>query len=223
MKCEQCGSEIKVGAKFCTVCGNKINEKQDTNQSNSSNWFCLIKEDGKYVKMGPYSIRELKALQAIGKIDRETSVWRSGLEEWMPLNKTTLFQELRFDEMAPPIVKEHVTNTWVWILAFAPLISLAIYQVIGRQYVISKLSDGSLYTDYSNILNTLQIMSIVITLGLNIFLTWKDEKTLRQLGHNTQLLGSYWLIPVYLFKRAKYLKQNYAYAIVWIITFVLSL
>ena len=66
---------------------------------------------------------------------------------------------------------------------------------------------------------------MVVPIGLNAFLSFLDERKLNEAGHNTKALGlgSPWLIPVYLFKRAKALKQNLAYFIVWIISFVLML
>jgi len=36
-------------------------------------------------------------------------------------------------------------------------------------------------------------------------------------------MGSAWLVPVYLFNRAKVLKQNNAYFIIWVVLFCLSL
>jgi hypothetical protein len=63
-----------------------------------------------------------------------------------------------------------------------------------------------------------------VTLGLNIALAFFDEKRLKNAGHNTdKFKGWVWLVPVYLYQRAKATKQNLAYFIVWIVCFVLVL
>ena len=70
--------------------------------------------------------------------------------------------------------------------------------------------------------NTLQAMAIIIILGVNIFLSWKDEKVLQAAGYQTKILGNIALIPRYMFRRAKLLNQNNYYAICWIVCFVLT-
>ncbi len=45
-------------------------------------------------------------------------------------------------------------------------------------------------------------------------LSYIDEKKLKASGYDTKSLGSIWIIPVYLFKRAKMLGQSYGYFIV---------
>jgi hypothetical protein len=62
-----------------------------------------------------------------------------------------------------------------------------------------------------------------ITLGINIGLSYFDEKRLKKAGHNTEAMGAAWLVPVYLFKRAEVLKQKNSYFIVWCVMFVLML
>ena len=59
---------------------------------------------------------------------------------------------------------------------------------------------------------------------LNIGLSFWDEKRLQEGGLNTEKFkGWVWLVPVYLFQRAKALKHNMAYFAVWIGAFVLML
>ncbi len=62
-----------------------------------------------------------------------------------------------------------------------------------------------------------------MTLALNIILSIADEKKLRKAGYDTSKMGSAWLIPVYLFRRAELLNQKNAYFWVWLIMFILSL
>lgn len=51
-----------------------------------------------------------------------------------------------------------------------------------------------------------------ITVGLNIALSFADESRLRKAGHNTsKFKGWVWLVPVYLYQRAKATRQNLVY------------
>jgi len=47
-----------------------------------------------------------------------------------------------------------------------------------------------------------------------------DERKLKAAGHDTKKMGGAWLVPVYLYKRARVLKHNLAYFIVWVVCFV---
>ena len=62
----------------------------------------------------------------------------------------------------------------------------------------------------------------VITLLLNTLLLYFDERMLKRNGTPTDTLVSVWLIPVYLFKRARLTNGSNGYAISWIIIFVIS-
>ena len=105
----------------------------------------------------------------------------------------------------PPLTGEAVDNTIIWVLAFAPIIGLFLEQFFSG---LTGASEGALW---------------FITLGLNIVLGYMDEKKLKAAGHDTSQMGAVWLVPVYLFKRAKVLKHNYAYFIVWCVLFALLL
>jgi len=63
-----------------------------------------------------------------------------------------------------------------------------------------------------------------VTVALNISLCLLDEKKIKAAGYNTSKFGKLWLflVPVYLFRRAKYLKQKPTYAWVWVVVFILS-
>lgn len=60
----------------------------------------------------------------------------------------------------------------------------------------------------------------MITIALNIMLSILDERKLEKAGVKTEKFkGMVWLVPVYLFQRAKALDQSLAYFIVWIVCF----
>jgi|GEM_PF-2867718 len=94
-----------------------------------------------------------------------------------------------------------VDNTLVWILAFVPLIMI--------------------FTD--RIFNPL--ISFIIIVGLNIGLSSSDQVKLRTQGFNTAYLSGWnlLLIPVWLFRRVRLVGGSNDYAIVWIVTFCISL
>ena len=89
-------------------------------------------------------------------------------------------------------VKPPVKNTLVWILAFLP--------VIGAFFEFGSF------------------LFLVIT----IVLCFVDEKNLKKLGYEDKSIGSAWLVPVYLYNRAKYFNHKKGYFIVWCVAFFLS-
>jgi len=63
-----------------------------------------------------------------------------------------------------------------------------------------------------------------ITLLLNVGLSYLDEKKLEKAGTDTESFkGMVFLVPVYLYQRAKALNHNMAYLGVWTACFVLML
>lgn len=155
-------------------------------------------------RKGPVDEASLLQLLRMGIIGRETLVWRNGFVGWTPLSASGLMEE-EVPLGPPPVSGENVNNTLVWWLAFMPILGSIVEYVIA-----SALGVGS------------QSMWF-ITLGLNILLSYMDEKKLKAAGYPTKQLGATWLIPVYLYRRAKMLKQSPAYFIVWIVTFIFML
>lgn len=162
-------------------------------------------------RKGGFSEQEMIGFITSGEITHGAIVWRNGLSGWTKLEQTELAAHL--DKTAPPpLTGEHVNNTIVWILAFAPLIGLFFEAIVagivhsGSEYRIQRaLSGGEFF---------------YITLILNIGLSFWDEHVLKKGGTDTsKFKGVTWLIPVYLFQRAKAMKHNLAYFIVWLVCF----
>lgn len=238
MNCIKCGNEITTEMKFCNKCGaaiekvdTKLNDVEETiietskeskppkikTQKQKREWYCVVKDD----QLGPLDIDEVKDFFNKNKIDGNTLVWKEGYTDWVKLKETDLKDFMNLKNVPPVLKGEHVNDTWVWTLAFAPLISLVLYYAVAQQYIYAQLRNGNY--DILSMQETLQWTSTIIILGLNVFLSYKDEKMLKKAGYKTDALGSYWIIPVYLFKRAKMLEQKNYYAICWIVCFVLSL
>ena len=153
-------------------------------------------------RVGPIPEAEILDMLSRQELSRETMVWQTGWPDWLPLQQTALARHLT---APPPLVGAAVSNVWVWWLAFAPALGEFI---AGFFSALLSIPLGYLWW---------------ITLLLNIGLSTLDERKLRQAGHDTSRMGAAWLVPVYLFKRAKVLRQNNAYFIVWCVLFGLLL
>lgn len=182
----------------------------DTSSSNTASWF--YEEDGR--RKGPITEEVIVKLIQAGKISYGSLVWKNGFSEWLKMEDTELRHHLG-KVVPPPISGKHVNNTIVWVLAFAPLIGF-LFEVF-----VSFMIDGSGDAGAAAIDND---KYWYITLALNIGLSYFDEKRLGQAGWDTsKFKGMTWLVPVYLFKRAKVLNQSLAYFIVWLACFAISM
>lgn len=88
--------------------------------------------------------------------------------------------------------KGKVNNTLIWIQAFMPAL-------------------GALF-----------MFGTVVTFLINSHILYVDCQNLEKAGYDVEALGSSWLVPVYIYKRAKYFNHGNAYFIVWCITFGMS-
>jgi hypothetical protein len=164
-----------------------------------TSWYYTINGERK----GPLMVSSIMQLYSVGIIKNETLVWTQGFSDWRPFSQSGLTHEATMGP--PPVVGQAVNNSMVWWLAFMPILgSIIEYLMSDATGIASK----SLW---------------FITIGLNVLLCTLDDKNLQKAGYNTKPLGSSWVIPVYLFKRAKFLKQSYSYAIVWCVTFIVLL
>lgn len=173
-------------------------------------WF--YEEHGQ--QKGAISEAEIIRLIQAGRVSYGSTVWKKGFPDWMKVENTELKSYL--EEMAPPpLTGTQVDNTVIWILAFAPLIGLCLeyalaYSIYDNEFVANVAVASNKFW--------------VITLALNIGLSFLDEKRLQKAGHDTaKFKGWVWLVPVYLYQRTQNLKHNLAYFITWIVCFVLTL
>lgn len=154
-------------------------------------------------RIGPISDSDLKSLVAAGTVDNETMVWKEGFNDWVPLGHTTL---KIVHSGPPPLSGASIGNGLVWFVAFAPVVGVFLQYFFGE---IFEMDPAALW---------------FITLILNIGFCYIDEGRLKNAGHDVTNFGGWAiLVPVYLFKRAKALKQPLAYFIVWMAMFFISL
>ena len=158
-------------------------------------------------RRGPVSQREIHQLMDSQIISYDNYVWRQGYSDWLKISETELRNHL--DRVGPPpLLGDNVNNTFVWVLAFAPILGTFLEVLIAE--MLHGTAAMSRVQEYW-----------YITLLLNILLCVLDERQLKKAGHNTtRFRGWIWLVPVYLFQRTKALHQNKSYFIVWIISFV---
>ena len=104
----------------------------------------------------------------------------------------------------------------MWIVAFVPLLGeLARGFLIGVVY-----GYGSVEAFTAVLQGDFWWIHIVFNLTLTVW----DSMNLKKGGTDTSKFGFWvWLVPVYLFKRAKALNQSLAYFWTWIAMFVISL
>lgn len=183
---------------------------KETPSTTATQWF--YEEKG--LRIGGIDEPAMITLIEAGKLRHGSNVWKQGLADWVKLEDTHL--RVHLDQLSPPpLTGQYVNNTLVWVLVFAPLLGLFLESFIAmlvysnENHAMDAVADGKLF---------------YITVALNILLSFLDEKRLQKAGHSTQAFkGWVWLVPVYLYQRAKHLKQNLAYFIVWLICFGLTL
>ncbi len=125
------------------------------------------------------------------------------------LNCSYPISNLRNSNFSGAKKKVKVENTIVWILAFAPLIGELLQCFLA----------GLVYGDFWEIYYD---KFWIVTIVLNILLCNIDDNKLKNQGIDTEEFGSTWLVPVYLYRRAKSLGHDQAYFWVWIVLFTLD-
>lgn len=150
-----------------------------------------------------------------GELNASTLVWQQGMLEWQPVSATSLAEILKQSEVPPALPGHRIPGDVVWTLAFAPLIGYILEmwtaELNGMSFerAYDAVSEGQYW---------------FISLILNIALGYLDERKLRKSGVDTTAFGWLaWLIPVYLWRRAKILGQKPAYFWVWLVMLILVL
>ena len=163
-------------------------------------------------RLGPVTADKLRELLAAQSIDGETPIWRKGLGDWQPLRMTEIDTVLK--DAPPPVAASHVNNLLVWTLAFMPIAYVFVDALIYGYRVNHPEADQTF----------LNSLSWMIPFAINGGLCFGDERQLALAGHNTKNLQilAVFLAPVYLFVRAKRVKQPPTYGYVWIGSFIIA-
>ncbi|VVD61988.1 hypothetical protein PEP31012_00149 [Pandoraea eparura] len=167
-------------------------------------------------RIGAISATEIGALIQNRTIDGKTLVWSQGLADWTPLAETDLAVHLRQASAPPVLPATRISNTIVWILAFAPIIGAFLEATfaaaIAPDYLASTAATAALRS------NQYWYITLLVNIGLSLL----DDRQLKRAGVDTSSFGKFaFIVPVYLWRRAASLRQPKAYFWVWIATFVL--
>lgn len=152
-------------------------------------------------RRGPVSTEDITTLITAGEVQASTLVWRKGLHAWTPAAAAGFaFATVR--DGTPLSENLPVSNVAVWVVAFLPLLSMALTYITGMSAA----------------------ETVIVGVGINSVLCFVDERRLKQAGYNTQKLGYWWLIliPVYLWKRATLMRDGRPYFWTWLAVMVLT-
>jgi hypothetical protein len=165
------------------------------------------------------SSAEIGTLIQSRAIDGRTLVWTPGFVDWTPLAQTELSSLLSSASVPPALPASRISNVLVWVLAIAPLIGLLLEGMVA-----GALAPSADMAEYAGALAVKTGQYWWVTLLLNVGLSVLDERRLKRAGVDTTRFGKVvFVVPVYLWKRAKALNQGPAYFWVWIGAFVLTL
>lgn len=149
-------------------------------------------------RKGPVTESQLYEMIEAGVVTRHSLVWHQGLEAWT----SAATAGLKFVS-PPPLEGLAVSDGIAWVVAFVPLVGLPALRAVQLNGV----------------------WPWIVLPILNSILCYVDEQNIKRAGHDTSVLGIWWLffIPVYLWKRSRLLKQSEAYFWVCIGSLVVSL
>lgn len=157
-------------------------------------------------RVGPLTRTAVEDLFHKAEIDGDTLVWEPNLgSTWRRLSDLNEFRKQ--EATPPPLPATHVNNSIAWFLALVPLIGYAVEHVVSDAGV--RFTDSKLFLGYWI---------------ANIVLCSIDLGKIKAAGRSGRTLQTWavLLVPVYLYKRARFLNQPLHYFWVWIAAFVLS-
>jgi hypothetical protein len=163
-------------------------------------------------RRGPVAEPAIAQLIKEGKLSYGNMVWKKGLQGWIKLEYSDLKVHL-IDDQPPPLTGDMINNTLAWVLAFAPVLALIIeYMLPGELYY----PEGAIWPALRS------VHRWYVILPLNIGLAYCDVMRLSKDGHKIDKFK--WMtpfVPLYLYERSEFLKQNKAYFITWIVCLVI--
>lgn len=170
----------------------------------TSNAVWYYEERG--ARVGPVSAEQIATLLESASLTATSYVWKKGLSGWTALIETELSAKISASDEPPALAGEHVSNMLAWVAAFVPILSHIVESYVSQHTKIAPMA------------------VIAATAGANTILCLLDQEVLRKAGHTAKRF-TWWvfLVPVYLYQRAKYLGQSKAYFVCWLVTFALSL
>jgi len=149
-------------------------------------------------RKGPINKTEIIKLIKENLLNEENLIWKKDFHDWTKL-KDTDFKIFFYKNLPPPLTGNKVNNTFIWILAFAPIWATILEHILFEKD------------------------SILFWIAVNSVLAIIDDFKLKKAGHHTNnLIWAFVFIPVYLWRRASLTKQSKSYFWVWIVSLILS-
>jgi hypothetical protein len=169
-------------------------------------------------KNGPVSSNTIRSLLNKGEIEPDVQVWRKGMRDWASIRDSDLADLVTSDP--PAISSQLIGNGYVWTLAILPLV----YGIIDVSIISSNQQAAARSLILGFPYHPTQGLSWQIPFLINMLLASFDVRRLKKAGYSSPWITALGilLLPVYLFVRAKRLKQWPNYAVTWIVMLVLS-
>ncbi len=186
---------------------------------NDGGWYYTAAGERK----GPVSQQAIRQMLERKELNPDsTQVWRKGMGEWASLRNSDLGKFAASEP--PPIAGDQINNSIVWVVAVLPLVFgfIDAYLATRPEVVFARrlsMIPGSGVAFHESELPW------ALTTAINSILCLWDERRLNKAGHSKKwmTISAILLVPVYLFLRAKQLKQRPIYAITWIALLVISI
>lgn len=182
------------------------------NQPGPNEWYYVANG----TRRGPTTASSIKDLLNKKEIETDAQVWRKGMPDWKPLRESDLAELVAAEP--PAISSKHIGNGYVWTLALLPLVIGVIEAVVSASNQDAAVRSLALGFPY----HPSRGLPFQVPLVVNALLGWLDDRRLQQAGYGsrTTRITAVLLAPVYMFLRAKRLKQRPYYAVAWIISLI---
>lgn len=170
-------------------------EQAGTASDRAAKWFCIV--DG---NRGEFLESVLSAL--VPNLDANTPVWRKGMADWEEIRQTELAKYL---ESPPPLNARFVNNFFFWLLIYTPIVIALV--------------------DFDTLLTKPRTPGTPwhIHVFLNTVFCCLDCVLLKRKGIDVSFF-KWWvlLVPVYILRRTRALRDSKWPFVVWVLTFLFA-
>jgi hypothetical protein len=170
-------------------------EELTAKESGTADWYYTVDS----VRHGPISTLAMQDFVNKRVFDETTLVWRKGMKQWVPIRDSEL--GVFISSGPPPLPPNFVGDLSVWIIVLLPLAFGAVDATTRDIYIF-------------------------IPATANAALCFVDAILLKRAGYDAKLIGAaivgFILVPVYLYSRARQLRQRPYAAIAWLVTTILG-
>lgn len=167
-------------------------------------------------RLGAVTGEAIAQLLAQQDINRNTLVWKQGMEAWAPLSTTELVSHLRQTATPPALPVGQVNNKFLWMLSFSPVLCW----LAETTRALLHYGENFGMVTYAVQHNQYWYLSLGVLLSLGL----ADHKVLEQAGVNLEKLNRLWvfLTPGYIWKRCQLLNQGLKFLWIWVANFIVS-